>query len=95
MISATEEQEDVETEYFDYDQPGNEQTGNQRDNNGEETKTLTLRGLLEALANDRACIQAVLTIDPAECTFTFDPEGALLQISPIDGAAQRYISRTL
>lgn len=43
MINEIEVEEDVETEYSYQDWPHNEQAGNQRDTNGEETMSPTLK----------------------------------------------------
>lgn len=51
MINEAEEQEDVETEYFDHIQLENEQAGNHMDSKGKETKPLTAGKLLKAHGN--------------------------------------------
>lgn len=55
MNDETEEHDEAKTEYFDKVQPGKEQVGNNMDSNREETQPPTLRELLNALENNRAC----------------------------------------
>lgn len=95
MINGNEEQEDIETEYLDQEETDNKRAGNHRKTHGEETKPSTVKELLEALASDHTCIQAPQIIGPSNSIYTFDTGGALVQVSPIDGASQRYISTTL
>lgn len=55
----------------------------------------TLRELLEALANDRACTRGAQTIGLPKCTFTFATEESLKRISATEGASKWYIAATL
>lgn len=52
VIDEAENQQDVESEYFDQDHPGNGKADNQTDSHGEDPKPPTLRELLDAQAND-------------------------------------------
>lgn len=74
MISKKEEQEDVVTEHFEQNQPGNERASNRMDTNGKETKPPSLRKLLKALADDCSCTQAAVTIGVLRFIVTFSRE---------------------
>lgn len=87
MIYETEEQHDLETEYFDKEHAGKEQTGKYMDSRGEEIQPQTLRELLDAQANDRTYTQAALAAGLQMSIFTFETDGAFVLISPIDGAS--------
>lgn len=47
MSKKAEQKEVIETEYFGYNQPNNEQAGNDGDDNGKRTKPSTIRAQLE------------------------------------------------
>lgn len=91
MIDGTEEQHNIETDYFDQDQPSKKQTSNHMDSDGEEMLPPTLSEQWNVQANDSACTQAAVTIWLLKFTFSVDTDGMLVRISPIDGTTQQYI----
>lgn len=86
MIYETEEQRNVEAEYFDQYQRDNEQADKRMVIPGKEMKPPTLRELLHTQAKDGAWTKAALGIGHWKSMFTFDMEGALVQGSLVDGA---------
>lgn len=69
--------------------------GNYMDSESKERQTQTLRELWEAQRNNHACTQAARTIGLTNSMFTFDTEGAMAQVSTLDGASQGYFLATL
>lgn len=95
MTNETEKKEDTQTEYFDQCQPDREQANSHRDTRAEETKPFTIRNLLEAQENDRACTHAGQSIGLSKSIFTVNTEGERVGDSTIDGISQPYIPTTL
>lgn len=62
MINKADEQQDIETEYFDRDQSGNGWAPNHQGCQGEETTPPILIELLEDLATVCKCTYAALSI---------------------------------
>lgn len=78
MINETEEQGDVETEYFEQSQPGKEETGKPLHSHGKDIEQRTSTELLDAQANDQEYTQASLSSGVPKSTFVFDTEDILL-----------------
>lgn len=93
IMNETKKREDVEMKCSHQDQPDDKRTSSHRDTNCK--KTTTLRELLVTHGDDRTCTQEALIIGFPRSMFTFDNNSALLQVSSIDGASQRYIPATL
>lgn len=95
MINETEQQHDVESEYFDKIQPDKEQNGNHIDSYDDKIQPQTSIERLKAQPIDGACTQASLTIGPPKSLIMFDAEDRLVHISTVDGPLQWYIQTKL
>lgn len=80
MMKNTEEQTNIETEYFDKEQTNNRLAGNPIDNNGEDTQPTTLKEPSDAQLNGYAGIYAVRDIGFPKSMFNFDTESALISL---------------
>lgn len=94
MINESKEQEYFERKHFDQEHAYKSEPAIKR-TLMVNSKPLTQREVFKAMISDHACIRAALTIGLSKSMFTFDTEGALVRVSPIDSASQRYIQITL
>lgn len=76
IIDDTEEQGDIQAKRFNQDQQYHEQASTHMNHFGQVMQQLTLRELLQALDNDRACVQIALTIRLPKFMFNSDVKGA-------------------